>query len=161
MITVGILSDTHISYVTEDFMSHTQQAFSECDVILHAGDLTDTSVLSAFSGKEVHAVCGNSCNFPTQSALPEKKIIILKGYSFGLCHGTGNRLNIEDRMYTLFPQCDCIVFGHTHIPVNNKIGNTLLFNPGSFTGTGQFGAAGTYGVIKLQNNGIEATIHHL
>ncbi len=161
MISIGVLSDTHINCVNEEFMLHTQHAFSECDVIIHAGDLTDSSILSAFLGKEVHAVCGNSCNYLTQNALPEKKIIILEGYSFGVCHGTGNRLNIEDRMYTLFPECNCVIFGHTHIPVNHKVGNTLLLNPGSFSGTGRFGAAGTFGIIKIQEDGLEATIHNL
>ena len=161
MIRVGVLSDTHISCVTEEFMSHTKHAFSECDVIIHAGDLTDTSILSAFSGKEVHAVCGNSCNYLTKNALPEKKVIILQGYSFGICHGAGNRSNIEDRMYTLFPECNCVIFGHTHIPVNYTLGNTLLFNPGSFSGTGRFGAPGTFGIITILENGLEATIHHL
>ncbi|MFV8830451.1 metallophosphoesterase family protein [Alkalihalobacterium sp. APHAB7] len=28
---------------------------------------------------------------------------------------------------------DCIIFGHSHIPIIKKVGSVLLFNPGSAT----------------------------
>lgn len=161
MLKVGLLSDTHLHSVTEEFQTNAKRAFSGCDVIVHAGDLTDLSILSVFKGKEVHAVAGNCCNHLVYATLPETKRIIVGGYNIGICHGAGNRMNIEDRMYSLFAEMDCIVFGHTHMAVCTKIGNTLLINPGEFRGTGRYGASGTYGILTIDKSGLNGAIHNL
>ncbi len=159
MIKVGILSDTHLSKSNSQFRKNCTAAFSGCDAIIHAGDLTDISLLSTFSGKDVYGVHGNMCNQSTRRLLPEKKIIVLKGYSIGICHGAGPRHNIEERLLELFPETDCIVYGHTHIPVCHTAGNTLIVNPGSFTGTGRFGSPGSYAILTVNDSGINAGIH--
>ena len=155
---IGILSDTHLSKSTEQFRKNCATAFSGCDTIIHAGDLTDISLLSIFSGKDVYGVHGNMCNHSTRKLLPEKKIITLKGYSIGICHGAGLRHNIEDRLIELFPGADCIVYGHTHIPTCHTTGNTLFINPGCFQGTGLYGASGTYGLLCIGTEGLKGSI---
>lgn len=164
MILVGILSDTHLQAVNDSFVQQCAAAFADCDTIIHAGDLTDVSILSAFQGKDIHAVCGNMCNQTTRQILPPQKHIILGGYSIGISHGTGARHTIEERVLEKFPTADCIVFGHTHDAVCRRIGTTLLINPGSFSGTGRYGAAGTYALLSIDENGIvplSAALHSL
>lgn len=161
MKTIGILSDTHIISVDDTFHRNCRRAFSNCEVIIHAGDLTDVSILSAFKGKEVHAVSGNMCNNSTQQSLPKEKRVIIEGYSIGISHGAGNRLNIEDRVFEMFPDISCIIYGHTHAPVCHTISKTLFINPGSFQGTGRYGAAGTYAILHIDNNGLSGAIHTL
>lgn len=161
MTTVGILSDTHIHGSAEQYVSHCIRAFNGCDVIIHAGDLTDVSILAAFKGKEVHAVHGNMCNSATCRVLPQKKRITLDGYSIGITHGAGNRQNIEERVFEMFPDVDCIVFGHTHQPVCHYFGDILMINPGSFQGTGPHGATGTYALLKIGEAGLKGSIHSL
>lgn len=161
MITVGILSDTHISSCSEMFLSATAQAFRECDSIIHAGDLTDLSILSAFKGKEIYAVHGNMCNRRTSQVLPESYTISLRGYTIGICHGAGARHNIEDRMLNLFPVVDCIVYGHTHIPVCHRMADLLFINPGSFQGTGMYGAAASYALLHVSEDGLHGSLHQL
>ena len=161
MTTVGILSDTHLICTDDIFLRNCQKAFADCDIIIHAGDLTDTSILSVFKGKEVHAVSGNMCNSSTQKCLPKEKVIIIDGYSIGISHGAGNRINIEDRVFEMFPDVSCIVYGHTHNPVCHTIGKTLFINPGSFLGTGTYGAPGTYAILQIDSNGLTGTIHSL
>lgn len=162
MTRIGILSDTHISTVNDTFMQAVQAAFHECSVIIHAGDLTEVSILAAFKGKEVHAVCGNMCTHITRQALPESRLITIEGYLFGLCHGAdGARHNIEDRMYAMFPEAHCIIYGHTHIPTCHTIGSTLIMNPGTFTSTGRYGSPGTYGIVTIGEDGIQGTLHQL
>lgn len=161
MIKIGVLSDTHLHTVTDEFSENARKAFSDCPIIIHAGDLTEISILSVFKDREVHAVSGNCCNFLTHAALPEQKSVTIGGYMFGICHGAGNRMNIEERMYDLFAEMDCIVFGHTHIPVCKTIGSTLLINPGSFSGTGKYGSPGTYGIIEISSEGLKAAIQEL
>lgn len=161
MKNIGILSDTHINSADDNFLSNCSRAFSKCDIIIHAGDLTDLSILSIFKGKEVHAVSGNMCNNKTQRSLPKEKRIIIDGYSIGISHGAGNRLNIEDRVFEMFPDVSCIIYGHTHAPVCHTVGKTLFINPGSFQGTGKYGAAGTYAILQIDKNGLSAAIHTL
>jgi putative phosphoesterase len=159
MIRVGILSDTHLQTGSEAFARQCAAAFAGCDTIIHAGDLVDTAILRAFKGKDIHAVRGNMCNRDTRQALPETKRIILAGYSIGITHGAGPRHNIEERVFELFPAADCIIFGHTHEPVVRRFSGTLLINPGSFSGTGRHGAAGTYALLTIDANGLRASIH--
>jgi len=161
MKNIGILSDTHINSADDTFLYNCSRAFSKCDIIIHAGDLTDLSILSIFKGKEVHAVSGNMCNNMTQLSLPKEKRIIIDGYSIGVSHGAGNRLNIEDRVFEMFPDVSCIIYGHTHAPVCHTVGKTLFINPGSFQGTGKYGAAGTYAILQIDKNGLSAAIHTL
>ncbi len=161
MTRIGILSDTHMTATDDHFSRQCAHAFSGCEIILHAGDLCDTSILSAFRGKEVHAVCGNMCNTGTRLALPEKKHIVINGFSIGLTHGAGPRHNIEERVFDMFPEGSCIVDGHTHIPVCHTIDTTLFINPGSFQSTGEYGATGTYAILLIDHNGISGTIHSL
>jgi uncharacterized protein len=158
---IGILSDTHISTITDDFLRQCAAAFDQCETVIHAGDLVDMSILSVFRGKEVHAVCGNSCNYATRQTLPEEKSICIDGFLIGITHGAGPGHTIEDRVFDRFPTADCIIYGHTHLASLHKIGNTLLVNPGSFQGTGKFGYNGTYAILQIFDRGIHPSIHTL
>ena len=161
MVTIGILSDTHETYPSEQFAELCLSTFSSCDVIVHAGDLTDMTLLSVFQGKEVHAVCGNSCNMRTRQSLPVEKVIIIEGVKIAVTHGTGPRHNIEARVFERFPDAACIIFGHTHIPVCHNYANTLLINPGSFRSTGKYGSPGTYAILQIGSAGLKAEIRNL
>ncbi len=161
MTIVGILSDTHISSSTDFYRQHVQKAFTDCTVIIHAGDLTNASILDAFDGKVVHAVHGNMCSAATHRELPHNKLITLDGYKIGICHGAGVRHNIEERVWRLFPDADCIIYGHTHQPVCENKGGVLFINPGSFQSTGPYGAPGTYALLQVEPSGLTARIHNL
>jgi len=159
MVQVGILSDTHLSAINDRFQKQCSTAFSGCDIIIHAGDLVDISILQAFRGKTVHAVHGNTCNRSTRLSLPQEKIVYIQGYQIAITHGTGPRYNIEDRVYAMYPEADCIVFGHSHIPVCHECGGTLMVNPGTFASTGRHGSPGSYGLLQVGKNGLQAAIH--
>ena len=161
MTRIGILSDTHISSPSPWFIDQARHAFKDCSVILHAGDLTDISILDIFKGKDVHAVHGNMCDSSSYHSLPTDIIIKIDGYSIGLCHGAGARHNIEERMWNLFPTVDCIVYGHTHFAANHRIAKTLFINPGSFSNTGRYGAQGSYAILETSPDGLKASLYQL
>lgn len=161
MTRIGILSDTHLSQPLPWFIKRVKEAFQDCSIILHAGDLTDLSVLDVFKGKIIHAVHGNMCLNSSRQNLPTSKLITIEGYTIGLCHGAGARHNIEERMWDLFPTVNCIVYGHSHIPVNHRVANTLFINPGSFQSTGRYGAPGSYAILTIDNDGLHGTLHQL
>ena len=161
MTRVGILSDTHLNRPSSWFTRQAQAAFQDCSVILHAGDLTDISILDVFKGKEVHAVHGNMCDRSSYHTLPSDKLITIDGYRIGLCHGAGARHNIEERLWNIFPDVDCIVYGHTHAPVNHLLAKTLFINPGSFASTGRYGSPGSYAILNVTAKGLQASLHQL
>jgi len=68
---------------------------------------------------------------------------------------------IEERVWNLFPEADCIVFGHTHIPLCEKRGGILFINPGSFRCTGPFGSPASYAILTVGQNGLQANIRNL
>ncbi|MEK6201858.1 MAG: metallophosphatase family protein [Desulfobulbaceae bacterium] len=165
MIHVGILSDTHLNSCPESFRQQIDTIFADCTIILHAGDLTDISILEAFSGKEVHAVHGNMCNMGSQKLLPGSKLISIGGYRIGLCHGAwGPRHTIEERVWAIFPEADCIVYGHSHQAVCHRVGAVLFINPGTFQSTGPHGSPGSYAILQIdehsnKDKALQATIH--
>ncbi|SDO45533.1 metallophosphoesterase family protein [Desulforhopalus singaporensis] len=158
MIRVGILSDTHLHHPDGEFITRCRSAFASCTAIIHAGDLTSVEILSAFQGKKVYGVHGNMCNQMTRMTLPEKQQVRLGKFLIGITHGAGPRHNIEERVFDLFPEADCIIYGHTHQPICHYLGTTLLINPGSFMGTGRYGAPGSYALLTVDDNGLDGKI---
>lgn len=158
---IGVLSDTHRVFIDTDYTAQCSHAFADCDVIIHAGDLTDPVVLEPFKNKQVFAVAGNMCNSHTRRLLPSQRIFTIDGVHFALCHGTGNRDNIADRMFEMFTEVDCIIFGHSHQPLYTTIGTTLLINPGSFLASSRYGQPGSYALLELDNNNISGSINYL
>jgi putative phosphoesterase len=155
MITIGVLSDTHLIESNKWFREKAGRSFADTDMILHAGDLTSLSVLEVFAGKTIHAVHGNMCGPKTREALPASKIITVENFRLALIHGAGYMHSIEERLFDIFAPIDCIVYGHTHKPVCHRYGPTLMVNPGSFTSTG------TYGIIRIDRGSMEARICHI
>lgn len=148
---VGVLSDTHMSGPTPEFLQQVEAAFKECEVIFHAGDLTDISVLQVFKDKDVYGVQGNMCMGSCRAVLPRRQVIELAGFKFGLAHGDPYRNQVEDFLIHDFPPVDCLVSGHTHRPVCHELYDVLFMNPGSFTGTGRYGSRGTYGILTVSD----------
>jgi putative phosphoesterase len=160
MIKAGILSDTHLMNVNSRFAETANHCFTDCSVIIHAGDLTDISLLQVFADKEIFAVHGNMCNNSSYGVLPREKTFTLGGFTFGLTHGAGLGFDIEAALWDVFPEADCVIYGHTHRPVCHRIGDRLIINPGSFQATGRYGAPGTYAVLEV-NKTLRATIHEI
>lgn len=161
MKTIGLLSDTHLNQPENNFLVLIQEAFRDCSIIIHAGDITDISILSSFNDKEVHAVSGNMCNYSTRANLTDNKVIEIEGYTIGITHGYGPKHSIIDRVYSQFPHADCIVYGHTHAAQKTWIGNTLVINPGAFQNDSFFDSPAAYGLLHLDDTGIKGSLHQL
>lgn len=160
MIRAGVLSDTHLVRPDKNFRQQVTDCFHRCDVIIHAGDLTSLSVLEVFSDKTVYAVCGNMCDSTTQAHCPAQNMFTLGRFTIGLAHGAGLGHNIEEALWNIFPEADCIIYGHTHRPACNRHGTTLFLNPGTFQSSSRHGAPGTYAIIEVADE-LSARIYTL
>ena len=160
-VTIGILSDTHLSRPTDAYLALVKVCFADASIILHAGDLTDGSVLEAFKDKKVFAVHGNMCRGSSAAGLPRSRIVEVGGFKIGLIHRTGFSYSFEDMLLNEFDgDVDCIVYGHTHKPVCHRIGGVLYINPGSFLPPGRSPTGGTYALLTAGEE-LHGRIHHV
>ncbi len=159
-ITAGVLSDTHLSQADPHFQLLVDHCFADCDVIIHAGDLTELPVLEAFGDKPIYAVQGNMCGYATQNTLPLTRSFSLGKFTIGLTHGARLGFDIESRLWDIFPEADCMIYGHTHQAVCHRVANALILNPGTFRSTGRYGAAGTYAILEAGET-LTAKIHEV
>jgi uncharacterized protein len=147
---IGVLSDTHIHQVSKDFRDLLDRHFSQVDVLFHVGDYTSPVVLDFLGSKNFHGVYGNMDPFAIKDVLPEKKIVEIGGFRFGLIHGWGSPRGLEERVFTQFSEVDVIVFGHSHKAMNEVVQGVLLFNPGTASG---FSSSGVHTVGILECGG--------
>ena len=151
MVKIGVISDTHIS-TAEDLPNELQGAFVDADLILHAGDLVNLTILEELKkiGPEVRAVWGNMDSPDVKRALRDVEIIQIKQFRIGLTHGSGAPFNLMKTVKEKFKneQVDCIVYGHSHSPRNEMHQGTLFFNPGSPTDK-FFAPYNSYGILEI------------
>jgi len=133
---VGIISDTHIPSRARELPAFVAQAFAGVDLILHAGDISDYSVLQALNAiAPTEAVAGNIDPPGLVESLGQERLLTLAGYRIGLTHGhLGRGRTTPDRAFNTFKdRADVIVFGHSHQPLQAEKHGVLLLNPGSPT----------------------------
>lgn len=145
---IGVISDTHLGGYDERLARILHEPFRDVDMVLHAGDLVDAAVLDIFAPREVRAVCGNMDPPYVRDNLPEYLIMEIEGYKVALIHGWGMPFGIEKRLLDRVGMVDCLIYGHTHQPVNEKREGVLFFNPGSATDR-RFATANTVGIISF------------
>lgn len=78
----------------------------------------------------------------------------------GLTHGAQLGRDIELNMWNIFPEVDCMIYGHTHRAVCHRQGGVLVVNPGSFRSTGRWGSPGTYVILEAGET-LQAAIHEV
>ncbi len=110
------------------------EAFKAVDFIIHAGDIADESVLKVLRAiKPVKAVQGNVDDENLRKKLPLRELFEVEGIRIGVYHGHGSGKNALANAQAQFKNdpVDIVIFGHSHQPMNEKIGPTVFFNPGS------------------------------
>ncbi|KNY29908.1 metallophosphoesterase family protein [Pseudobacteroides cellulosolvens] len=159
---IGVISDTHIPRASKAVPKEVFKIFSGAELIIHAGDIVEEAAIKELESiAPVIAVHGNRDSEELKSSLPENRILTLKGFRIGVLHGHGEKGTTLSRMPEFFKDeaLDCIIFGHSHIPYNQMINNTLYFNPGSPTAKKRQKYP-SVGIIVLDNE-IHASIEYL
>lgn len=144
---IGVLSDTHLHRVSKDLREILDHHFSRADVLFHLGDYTSPVVMEFLSSKNFHGVYGNMDPVDIRAVLPEKKIVEIGGFRFGLIHGWGSSQGLEERVLGQFTAVDVIVYGHSHKAMNEVVQGVLLFNPGTASG---YSSSGVHSIGILE-----------
>ena len=107
----------------------------DADLVVHAGDFVARSVLADLEalGPPVVAVCGNMDDAELQRSLPTTRVVEAGQVRIGVIHAPGQRAGREARLAARFPDCDAVVYGHTHVPQIERFQHLWVLNPGSPT----------------------------
>ncbi|MGB7297433.1 MAG: metallophosphoesterase [Candidatus Aminicenantales bacterium] len=155
---IGVMSDSHDN-ITQVRKAVALFKDSGCDLVLHAGD-----VVAPFAARElaalgcpVKAVFGNCDGEKQGLEMTLDKYGEIKEAPLLFSHG-GRRIllvhyHFSVATYASSGKYDVIIFGHTHKPIVQREGKTLLVNPGETGGwlTGKSTAA----LLDLENLEVE------
>jgi putative phosphoesterase len=129
-------SDTHVPVRARDLPAQLWQAIEAADVVVHAGDWVSEDLLDTMlaRARRLIGVYGNNDGPALRARLPEVARVDLTGLRLAVVHETGPATGRERRCEARFPDCDLLVFGHSHIPWDTVApGGLRLLNPGSPT----------------------------
>ena len=119
-------------------------------MVLHAGDVCTADVLAELAQyAPVHAVLGNNDGSDVAEwGAPATLEIELGGLRVAMIHDSGQATGRLRRMRAAFPAARLVVFGHSHIPMDQSEGGLRIFNPGSPTDRRRQ-PHGTLGVLDI------------
>jgi uncharacterized protein len=121
-IRIGVISDTHGL-----LRPAALDAMRGSDLIVHAGDIGDPSILRALAAlAPVTAVRGNNDFGDWADALRDVETIVAEGTRLGLVHDVKS-LGPQHRALAW----NAIIAGHSHRPLCEMRDGVLHFNPGS------------------------------
>ena len=152
VIRIGVLADTHGL-----FDPAIRQHFRDVDHIVHAGDIGKQSVIERLKAiAPVTAVSGNVDGYEA-SGFPIEAIIELKGFRIAIRHVVfeAGKLTKEGRAFLDRTKPDICIFGHTHQPKSEWLGDTLLFNPAS-AGPKRFKLPRGLGLLTIDKDAVTA-----
>jgi putative phosphoesterase len=133
---IAIVSDTHMPKGRRELPARCVDHCRSSDLILHAGDVSERSVLEMFEGfgPPVLAVRGNVDSSDLKALLPETRTVEVGPVKIAMIHDAGQKNGRLARLRQRFPGHDAVVFGHSHLPLHETGEDGFqIFNPGSPT----------------------------
>jgi len=136
---IGLISDTHGLLRPEAL-----QAMRSSDLIIHAGDVGDPSILEALANiAPVVAVRGNVDTADWAESLPETAVAEAAGVNIYVLHDV-KTLDLDPKA----SEFHIVVSGHSHKPSRSVRNGVLYINPGS-AGPRRFGLPITIAYLDL------------
>ncbi len=147
---IGVIADTHGLVRAE-----VANAFEGCELIIHLGDIGSLDVITELRKMApVVAVRGNVDKGLWVNEFPEFEAMEINGKFIYLVH------NIADLDFEPKGNFDAVLFGHSHVPCNERRDGVLYFNPAS-AGPRRFSLPISVGRLRITEIGIEAEINQL
>lgn len=157
-LTIGVISDTHIYAGSKrQIDAGVKRLFERAGVglIVHLGDANTKDVLEELAEMApLIAVKGNNDEEDLQYTLPMTTRFTVGDKSIAAIHGHGGRSAKDVAIERWAGKVDCILFGHSHLPLIERERGSILFNPGSPTDRRWHPHFGV-GVITIDKTGIQ------
>lgn len=149
---VGVISDTH-NHIDDKHLDF----LSNCDIILHAGDIGSVELADRLAKyKPMVAVSGNIDDYATRLQYPTSQSIRIEDVKIYMTHIGGYPGRYAKGISQILKEekPDIFICGHSHILriMYDEKNNFLLMNPGA---AGQYGQQPKRTVVKFkidQNN---------
>jgi putative phosphoesterase len=157
---VVALADTHAPRRWRSCPPKVAEHLRDTDLILHAGDVCIADVLDELREfAPVYAVSGyNDGRDVAAWGAPPAQELVLDGLRVAMLHDAGPKNGRAARMRRRFPDAELVVFGHSHIPLDQTGAGVRIFNPGSPTDR-RSQPHGTIGLLDIEGGRlIEARI---
>lgn len=148
---VVVLADTHSPRRWKACPPPVAAQLRRADLILHAGDVCTAEVLDELAAyAPVRAVLGNN-DGPDVAAwgAPPALELDLDGMPAAMIHDSGGAAGRLARLRRRFPAASLVVYGHSHIPLDQAGERLRIFNPGSPTDRRRQ-PHGTIGVLRIE-----------
>lgn len=128
---ITVISDTH-GQNTHRLSNQALTAVQEAELVVHAGDFTTESVLTAFETESTRlvGVAGNSDTLSVQQRLPATRTVEHGGLRIAVVHGHDHS-ETSRSLFARQQRADLLVVGHSHTPMVRFPGEYTLLNPGS------------------------------
>jgi putative phosphoesterase len=149
-VRVAVLADTHAPRRWRSCPAPVAGQLHGVDLILHAGDVCIPAVLDELAGfAPVRVVRGNN-DGPDVAAwgAPDTLELDAGGLRVAMVHDAGPAAGRASRLRRRFPAADLVVFGHSHIPLDDSADGLRIFNPGSPTDR-RHQPRGTVGLLDI------------
>ena len=146
---IGVISDTHGKLHPRVF-----EIFKDVDHILHAGDIGSEDILVELGAiAPVTAVAGNIDGFRCGDAGEEARVF-LGGLHFYLTHVLDRPANPRREVLAALAKApaDVVVFGHSHLPHDERRDGIWYFNPAS-AGPRRFDYPAAVGMFEKGRDG--------
>ena len=152
---IGVVSDTH-SYLNPKVL----ELLPGVDHILHAGDIGDDGIIEELGRiAPITAVRGNNDKEGPTSLYPLEATEVLTGCRILLTHQVKLPKGSEDPGLQVYLEAgvEVVVFGHSHIAIQERRGPVLFFNPGA-AGKRRFKVVPSIGFLTVEEGRIEGSI---
>ncbi|MCL2584637.1 MAG: metallophosphatase family protein [Streptosporangiales bacterium] len=156
---VAVLSDTHAPRRWKKCPPAVAAHLRAVDLILHAGDVCTAGVLDELAQyAPVTAVLGNNDGPDVADwGAPETASLEIEGLRIAMIHDSGAAAGRLRRMRRRFGDADLVVFGHSHIPLDETDPDDgfRIFNPGSPTDRRRQ-PQGTIGLLDIADGALKS-----
>lgn len=147
---VVVVSDTHAPRRWKSCPPRVAEFLRGAGLILHAGDVCTAGVLDELAQyAPVRVVLGNNDD-PGVAAwgAPLTATLEVEGFPVAMIHDSGPSAGRLPRLRRAFPGAGLVVFGHSHIPLDDAADGFRIFNPGSPTDRRRM-PHGTIGLLDI------------
>ena len=124
-----IVSDSH---GRTNYLEKVMNKIGPIDLLIHLGDIEgNEDYIEAISDCDVIMISGNNDYF---ASLEREKLIEVGKYKIFLTHGHMYQVNFGTKMIKAKGRelgAQIVMFGHTHHPLIDTVGDVIAINPGS------------------------------